>query len=338
MGIQSITVVGASRPYSETERGWKFYQFLQLFSQHVASRWVDADQVSRCEAFDTDVLIVFLPERPTLAQLSQIRFKSFFLAHYTDWEDLDEGALAEFGHVLTGYLLPAINLEKTYPVPVFPLPLAFQRQIPSWCRYLDLDLKNRYFRASFVGAATVYQGAYPQRKAWVEELVKQSACRVRVGLFDNASYPLDQVFLENPTRFSHPFLGPGLYMLMMYLSQVCVAPAGNAKWTYRHYEAIQAGSVLVSTDLRRLSLFIPLPEEGILYVPDHAPVWPVVATALAALGGFQGIIRRNQAYMSEYLHNGNYVAAKPKPFFAFMQQLEGAVSTAPRKNVAPELR
>jgi hypothetical protein len=328
MPIQSITVVGAPRPYPETERGWKFYQFLQLFSQYVASRWVDADRVSYCDAFDTDVLIVFLPERPTLAQLSRIRFKSFFLAHYTDSEDLDPGALAEFGHVVTGYLLPAANLTKTYPVPVVPMPLAFQREIPAWCRFFDFDLKNRYWRASFVGAGTLYQGQYPQRKAWVEELVKAAIPRVRVGLFDNESYPLNQIFSENVKPFSHPFLGPGLYTLMMYLSQVCVTPAGNAKWTYRHYEAIQAGSVLVSTDLTDIEMLIPLPRDGVVYVQDHSLVCPTLERVLDALSDYQPRVRAGQHALSHYLTRGQYDATKPLPFFLLLAKLELVIAGA----------
>jgi hypothetical protein len=326
VAIHTITVVGAPRPYPETERGWKLYQFLQLFPKHVRSRWVDSDTVETCAPFETDVLIVFVPKRPTTQQLSKIRYKFLFLAHYTDGETVDETVLAEFGDLATGYLLPAVNKRNVYPLPVLPMPLAFHSRTRKPYSYLDLDLKWRYWRASFVGAATVYQGEYPQRKEWVEALVRLAPKRVRVGLFDNESYPLDAVFPDAPERFTHPFLGPGFYITLMQLSQVCVAPAGNARWTYRHYEAIQAGNVLVSTDLREMDMLIPFPDEGIVYVPDHADVWPILAPVLDTVGMYQDAVRRNQAQMAQYLNDGTYSANKPLPLFDFLRQLEHVAS------------
>ena len=197
------------------------------------------------------------------------------------------------------------------------MPLALKPPIKFPHRLANLSLKWRYFNASFVGAATQYQGVYHQRKEWVTELSDAKLPRVQVGLISTEHNPLDHLFTE-PKRYQHRFLGPGFYAALMVQSKLSFTPAGNAKWTYRHFESVQAGTVLVSTDLSDVDLLIPLPTQATIYVPDHAPVAPVIQSTLSTLHTLQPLVRQAQAQLNHYLTRGYYDPQKPAAILAFL--------------------
>lgn len=119
---------------------------------------------------------------------------------------------------------------------------------------------------------------------------------------------------------------PFFYHLLR--SQVVLTPAGNARWSYRHYEAIYAGALLVSTDFRSVRTLIPLPQNNILHVADHAPVVPVIAAALERLAREPSLPRQNIDFLETYLQDGDYDRRKPQIMDDFLSQFDGQSGSA----------
>ena len=115
-----------------------------------------------------------------------------------------------------------------------------------------------------------------------------------------------------------------------------LTPAGNARWSYRHYEAIYAGALLVSTDFRSVRMLIPLPLDNMQHVADHAPVVPVIAAALERLAREPSLPRQNIDFLETYLQDGDYDCRKPRLMDEFLSQMAGQSSgTAVSVNAIP---
>jgi hypothetical protein len=112
------------------------------------------------------------------------------------------------------------------------------------------------------------------------------------------------------------------YLRALQHSRVLLAPGGNAPWTYRHYEALYAGGVLVTIDFTKRDMLVPLPTEGVIHVPDGAPVVPYVREALELHGRRPDVGEQNIAHLEQYLRFGNYSRARPKLIERFLAQLE----------------
>lgn len=126
--------------------------------------------------------------------------------------------------------------------------------------------------------------------------------------------------------FSHLYYPPGKarfgqYFRAMQRSSVLLAPGGNVPWTYRHYECLYAGGVVVSIDYRQREMLVPLPPTGVVHVPDGAPVTPYVREALEQS-------RRDPpaeayfAHLERYLRWGDYSRRRPALIDRFTAQLD----------------
>jgi hypothetical protein len=87
---------------------------------------------------------------------------------------------------------------------------------------------------------------------------------------------------------------------------VLLSPGGNAPWTYRHYECLYAGGVVVSIDFRERDMLVPLPRANMVHVPDGAPVLPAVREALAWSRDRPALAEENFAHLERYLQFGSY--------------------------------
>jgi hypothetical protein len=112
------------------------------------------------------------------------------------------------------------------------------------------------------------------------------------------------------------------YFYHLCCSKVALVPAGNARWTYRHYEAIYAGAAVVSTDFRQCDLLVPLPQNGILMVPDHAPVTPAVAEAMRWHSECPDRLEENRRFLETYFTHGRFSRKKPAAFERLVAQLD----------------
>ena len=124
-------------------------------------------------------------------------------------------------------------------------------------------------------------------------------------------------------------IGFSRYFRQMQRCKVVLAPAGVARWTYRHYEAGYAGAWLVSTDLRNTQLLVPVPEENLLLVPDGESVMPFIESALERTEADRDAAARQAGdHLERYFRYGLYHRQRPLAFERFMQQLDDRSSVS----------
>jgi hypothetical protein len=80
-------------------------------------------------------------------------------------------------------------------------------------------------------------------------------------------------------------LGPGLYLPMMLQTSIAVSPWGLGEYSYRDYEAILAGAVLVKPDSDHIATFAPdIYQAGKYYAPcaaDFSNLYDVVRSIMS---------------------------------------------------------
>ena len=113
------------------------------------------------------------------------------------------------------------------------------------------------------------------------------------------------------------------YFSGLLRSKVTLAPAGYAPWTYRHYEAIYARSVVVSNDLSCYEFLVPLPREGIIEVSEGESVVRGVDAALALCESSPEILNANIEYLKRWLDMGTYSRGKRDTLDRFFAELDG---------------
>ncbi|MCC6492934.1 MAG: hypothetical protein IT424_07930 [Pirellulales bacterium] len=114
----------------------------------------------------------------------------------------------------------------------------------------------------------------------------------------------------------------GRYYQAMRRARVLLAPGGNVPWTYRHYEALYAGGVVVTIDYRRREMLVPLPPQGVVHVPDGAPVLPAIRQALELSRARPSLGEENYAFLERYLRLGAYSRSRPPLVQRFLQQFD----------------
>lgn len=112
------------------------------------------------------------------------------------------------------------------------------------------------------------------------------------------------------------------YYQAMRHSRVLLAPGGNAPWTYRHYECLYAGGVVVTIDFRRRDMLVPLPNEGMIHVADDASVLPAVREALELSKSRPTLGEENYMHLERYLRFGSYSCSRPALINRFVKQFE----------------
>jgi len=183
--------------------------------------------------------------------------------------------------------------------------------------------------ALFLGAATGRdpRGVDPelvpnQRVSWLLELRDAPRLSVWGGLLERTITPGLQERYGDLSRFvirgKVPF---HRYYAALQQSRVALTPEGNAPWSYRHYEAIYARSLLVTCDFRRLHTLVPLPNEGMVHVEDGAPVLPAVERALALRRERPELLEENVRFLERYLSGGLYSRRRPELWERFLAQL-----------------
>jgi hypothetical protein len=316
----TITIIGGTAT-GRNEQGYCLYEFLTTFPTLVKSQFIPYPELESHPKFTTDILILFCPSPIELSHLTKITYSTLYLAEYADNPHPNPEFAERFqGHFL-GFLVTSRHKHIPSPFPLLLLPLRFNPLPTSILSHLPTSL--RPWDASFVGSATQYQGNYLQRCDWVKECRDtRSKLRLQTGLLDTPAIPLNKINFPNPTALRHPLLGPSFYRALMCLSKIALTPAGNDRWTYRHYEAIQCGCAIVSTDIRDIELLIPLPIERMIIVTDHDRVIPSIEQALKTIHPHTDWISQNRAEMSRYLLRNQYTATRPLPAHRFLAQLE----------------
>ena len=111
------------------------------------------------------------------------------------------------------------------------------------------------------------------------------------------------------------------YFAGLCQSKVALAPAGYAPWTYRHFEAIYARSVVVSNDLSHHEFLIPFPREGMVEVGDDGSIVDAIEAALTMYQSSPGVVESNIQHLNRWLDNGMYSKKRRDTVDRFWAQL-----------------
>jgi hypothetical protein len=165
-----------------------------------------------------------------------------------------------------------------------------------------------------------------QRFHWLCELVREAPeIRLWGGLVEvcdgargriESSYGdfHDLLHRENKVGFA-------TYYRAMRQSRALLAPGGNVPWSYRHYECLYAGGVVVTIDYRQRDMLVPLPTERMVHVADGASVLPAVREAIEISQRRPELGEENFAHLEQYLRFGAYSNRRPALLERFVSQL-----------------
>jgi hypothetical protein len=341
MAMPRFLIVQCDAKCGRGARGANLLRFLRIFHGRGAVELVQAHDLERGPLRETDVLCLGMPTALVPQQLARVRFRRAVLFDYSDlggpvWSPESEPWLRSLTDV---YLKPWVEDTWDFGMRWGVLPI---RRYPALTWHVKLlrglfrgrfpELCRRDHEVSFLGNCTAYQGVitnqrYHQRVEWLRELRQsgtpfsfwgglQASPANRARLEPKIGDLTDLIAPEGRLFFSQFF-----YHLLR--SQVVLTPAGNARWSYRHYEAIYAGALLVSTDFRAVRTLIPLPRDNMLHVPDHAPVVPAITAALERRAREPDLPRQNIDFLETYLQDGDYDRRKPQLMEEFLSQMEG---------------
>ena len=112
------------------------------------------------------------------------------------------------------------------------------------------------------------------------------------------------------------------YFNLMSNAKSALVPPGNALWSYRHYEAIYAGAIPVTSNFREAEMLVPLPVEGMIHVGNGESVIPHVDSALRILKDNPRLPARNLEFVERYMSNGLFDRKKSLLIERFMKQIE----------------
>lgn len=323
-------------------RGANLLRFLRIFHGRSAVQMIEPKDLERGPVREVDDLLLGMPTALQPSQLANVRFRRAALFDYSDvggptWSPDSEPWLRSLTDV---YLKPWVEDSwdfglrwGTLPIRRYPgltwhvklLRGLFRRRYPELC--------PRDHDVSFLGNCTAYRGVdstsrYFQRIEWLRE-VHQSAGRFSFwgGLQVSEDH---RAQLQTKFEDLSTLLAPSRRLLFsqffynLLRSKTVLTPAGNARWSYRHYEAIYAGAMLVSTDFRPVRMLIPLPLKNMLHVADHALVVPAIEAALERRLREPDLPKQNIDFLETYLHDGDYHRSKPRLMDEFQSQLGGA--------------
>jgi hypothetical protein len=114
------------------------------------------------------------------------------------------------------------------------------------------------------------------------------------------------------------------YFAGLRQSKVALAPSGYAPWSYRHFEAIYAGCVVVSNDLSHYEFLVPFPRETMVEVGDNDSVTPAIDRALSMIEHKPSIANDNRKYLGRWLDRGKYSHKCKDTLDRFFGQLDRA--------------
>lgn len=172
---------------------------------------------------------------------------------------------------------------------------------------------------------------YPQRVEWVTELHRElSRYSFWGGLVLNPTWKKqlqEQHGDLSAVEFGRRRMSYWRYIQELQSCRVLLTPAGNARWTYRHYEAAYAGAVLLSTDLRNTQLLAPLPKTNAIMVPDNTSIIPYLDEALDLSKDTESLSRGIDE-LEQSFQFGSYSRKKRHLLDRFLAQLESIDSNA----------
>ena len=347
--LKSLIVLSDSPDLGHAMQGGLLYDFLRAYFSADEVRAITLHELRSLKDVNTELLFIALPTSLKKDDLCGVQFRQAAVFDYHDhdaprWGDSDRNFLL----TLTNLYLRCYKTSKTFPdVRLGLLPLHRKpnlgraiRARQLWHRTLRLPIRQ-FYDVNFVGAPTELRLErngerirYHQRIEWLREVTSREcglsfwgglACgsqtKNRIPELESRYGDLQSImFPKRRTEFFR-------YFYNLCRSRVALAPAGYSRWSFRHYEAVYAGTAVVSTEMRDVEMLIPLPREGMYFVPDHAPVLPVVRQAVEEHRRHPEKFEQNIDFLETYLRNGRYSSLRPLLLERFMSQLDDSVNS-----------
>ena len=338
-----FTVIHADKPsVGRGCRGRTLSLFLKCFAGQRNVRDLKSSNLSRRRMESADYLFIGIPTRLTSSQLSSFNARNVILFDYADcpeadWNDSDRKFLTS---LTDRYFKPCVSNHWNPKVHWGCLPLR-----RNWKLTTELikrrvrekgkpQIPEKKYDIGFMGYPTCLTekyGAnhfqYPQRINWMKELAGQRDWTKWGGICSNTKWrkkleqthgDLSDIYIRN-NRLPYRH-----YFKHLNQCRTVLTPAGNARWTYRHYESVYTRSMMLSTDLSAYRLLIPLPKSNLVYVEDHASILPFISLATSLFNKNSELVLDAERELEQYLRNGQYSRQRPLVWERFESELSGA--------------
>ena len=345
--MPKFVVVLSDYPCGRGARGRNLQRFLRVFHGRDGVRLLTTDELLRQRTLSTEYLCIGVPTRLGPRHLMGVKYRQAVLFDYQDWEGPAwEDSDREFLLSLTDlYLKHWLEPDGDYGLRMGLLPIRRPRRLTAYLRWLGLSARRaatpdaRPYDVSFLGNGTrpMYGEPFHERMAWLHQLYEArdsisfwgGICATPDMLAELAEEfgPLDHLLYPGGRR-----VGFVRYFNSLLRSRVALAPTGNSRWTYRHYEALLAGATVVTTDLRRARTLIPMPLDKMVHVGQHEPIVPAVQRALEMRRRHPQMAAENIDFLEQFLDYGDYTRRKPALMDLFLDQLGTANSGWPAAN------
>ena len=236
-----------------------------------------SELLRRSATWQTDYLMVGVPTRLSREHLKNVRYGRMLLYDSSDHDGInflysDEQFLLSKADCCLKHFR---DRRWSLPVRIGLLPIKrppLNNRLYWKLRRCSLDavmpVQDRPFDVGFVARPTGDVRSNV-RLRWLVELAKSDCGFSRWGglvggpvwqdEFADHAIPADCWMGRKKVGFSEYFDG-------LCQSKVALAPSGYAPWTFRHYEAIYAGCMLVTEDLDPYDFLVPIPSQSVVQV------------------------------------------------------------------------
>ncbi len=322
-------------------RGFTLAGFLRVYLGRRAVAMQSPEQW-RHEPIAADTIFLGLPSSLAAEEIEKLatRCRRLIVFDYLDQQELawsDEQA-ATLRQRTDRYLKPWFERAWRHDLRMGMLPI---RRYPRFTAAVAVDRCARRLSArpapkydvAFVGRPNetrLYVDGrverIDQRFHWLCELVRD-APEINlwgglVGICDGARGRIESSHGDfHDLLHRDDKVGFSVYYRAMRRSRALLAPGGNVPWTYRHYECLYAGGVVVTIDYRERDMLAPLPTEGMVHVADGASVLPAVREAIELSRRRPELGEQNVAHLERYFRFGAYSSRRPAMWERFISQL-----------------
>jgi len=298
-----------------------------------------SELLDRKTKLKTDMLFVGIPTHLNAQHLAGIQFNRLVLYDTSDNDELNfEFSDRQFLESQTNVCLKNWRddrWQETLKIALLPIKRPpWNNRLRSALNFEQLERSvggpvNKRFDVGFVARPT---GSLTtnQRLRWLVEISTQRPdYKLWGGLVGNpqmralAEKEIPPAILQS-LWLNKKKIGFQKYFAGLKQSKVALAPSGYAPWSYRHFEAIYAGCVVVSNDLSHYEFLVPFPRETMVEVGDNEPVTPAIDRALSMLEQSPNIALENRKYLGRWLDRGKYSCRCKDTLDRFFGQLDRA--------------
>lgn len=318
--------------------GRTLFKFLQTYAGPRGVGCSTLGQLLAGPGVQAEYVFLGLPAPVTRQHLAKLRYRHLILydladAHELKWDagnrDLLQGETASYFKAwhddrwqfdMDMGVLPIRRYGKVR------VALALERL----ARRLGRPVPESQFDVNFLGTATGTrrEGAggaslSNERVEWLLEVHRQPQRYAVWGGLTNRDLPADLVaaYGDLSALRSLGKVSFWRYFHALQRSRVALTPQGNAPWSYRHYEAIYARAVVVTSDHRPIRTLIPLPKANMIHVERAQSVVPAIEAALALRRDRPDILDANIRFLERFLDRGMYSRQRPELYERFLSQL-----------------